>query len=206
GTARGRFARRMRSCGKGALCGGNAHSTPMLQYGIRQCQAAAGRPVHGDACARTHRLRSRVEARTSRFAAAWLPGNRHAMRIVPGTAIVPYLLHSCRAIDATAAVPRHAAAMTDQPTLEHLTALFNQRAWPQALALARTLKAALPPHPMLYYIAGIDSLGRAATMAPDNAEFAVHHAKALVLARRTRDARQEADRALALAPGRAQTL
>ncbi|ODT95358.1 MAG: sulfotransferase [Rhodanobacter sp. SCN 67-45] len=108
--------------------------------------------------------------------------------------------------------------MTDQPTLEHLTALFNQRAWPQALALARTLKADLPPHPMLYYIAGIaslemqqlpeaiDSLGRAATMAPDNAEFAVHHAKALVLARRTRDARQEADRALALAPGRAQTL
>lgn len=71
---------------------------------------------------------------------------------------------------------------------------------------------------MLYYIAGIahleqqrlpealEYLGRAAALAPDNAEFAVHHARALALARRTTDALAEADRARALVPARASDL
>ena len=108
--------------------------------------------------------------------------------------------------------------MTSRPSLDQLTTLFNQRAWPQALQTARQLIDGMPPHPMLHYMAGVAALelqqvpealaqlGKATLLAPDNAEFAVHHAKALALARRTRDARQEADRARRLPPRRPPTL
>lgn len=108
--------------------------------------------------------------------------------------------------------------MTSQLSLDHLTTLFNQRAWPQALQAARQLIGGMPSHPMLHYMAGVAALelhqipealaqlGRATMLAPDNAEFAVHHAKALAMARRTRDARQEADRAHRLGPQRPPTL
>jgi len=105
-----------------------------------------------------------------------------------------------------------------RPTFENLAALFNGRAWPRAAAMAETMMHWWPRQPMLYYIAGIahleqqrlpealEYLGRATALAPDNAEFAVQHARALALARRTTDALAEADRARVLAPARASDL
>ncbi|OOG59450.1 sulfotransferase [Rhodanobacter sp. C03] len=104
--------------------------------------------------------------------------------------------------------------MTDPAELfAQLTTAFNQRAWPQAQQLADRLLPLAPRHPGVNYIAGIaymqleqlpqalEYLRRAGILEPTRADFAVQYAKALCAARRNRDARVVADRAMALSPG-----
>jgi Flp pilus assembly protein TadD len=103
--------------------------------------------------------------------------------------------------------------MKDPATLySQLMAAFNQRAWRQSHELAKRLLPLAPNHPGVRYIAGIacmelgqlpmaiEHLGIADTLEPARADFVVNHAKALVLARRNRDAKAVADRAMALPP------
>ena len=91
-----------------------------------------------------------------------------------------------------------------------LTRAFDQRAWLQARELATRLLPLAPRHPVVNYIAGIASMElqqltsaleylRVATVIePSRADFAVHFAKALSLARRNREAKAAADHARAL--------
>lgn len=93
-----------------------------------------------------------------------------------------------------------------------LLTAFNQRSWKQARQLSARLLPVAPNHAGVHYMAGIASLEleeilqalghlhRAETLEPTRSDFAVHYAKALSLARRSRDAKVVADRARALAP------
>ena len=99
-----------------------------------------------------------------------------------------------------------------------LTRAFNQRAWPAARELAARLLPTAPRHPVVNYIAGIacmelrqfapalEHLHIAASMEPARADFAVHFAKALSLARRNVEAKAAADRARPLVVGDAAML
>lgn len=96
---------------------------------------------------------------------------------------------------------------------KQLTRAFDQRAWPQVKALASRLLPSAPHHPVVNYLAGIacmelkqwtpalEHLRIATVIDPSRAEFAVHFAKALSLARRNRDAKVAADRARTLSAG-----
>ncbi|MGH8158994.1 MAG: sulfotransferase [Rhodanobacter sp.] len=109
--------------------------------------------------------------------------------------------------------------MTDPAELyAQLTHAFNQRAWRPAQELAARLLPLAPRHPGVYYIAGIanlelqqippalEYLHRASALEPTRADYAVQFAKALTIARRTRDAKVAADRVLALSPSDPLTL
>jgi tetratricopeptide (TPR) repeat protein len=94
-----------------------------------------------------------------------------------------------------------------------VTHAFNQRAWPRAQAAAMKLLAIAPRHALANYIAGIasmelqqlapalDCLRRATMIDPERADFAVHFAKALSLARRNGEAKTAADRARSRSAG-----
>lgn len=107
----------------------------------------------------------------------------------------------------------------DIPTLQaSVSAAFNRHDWPQAHALARQLLAVAPRDAAAHYVAGIASLesnqvpvaiqhlGMAASLRPRHAEFVTQLARALGLARRNSDAKEVADRALALQPDEARVL
>ena len=99
-----------------------------------------------------------------------------------------------------------------------LTHAFDQRAWLPAKELAARLLSIAPRHPVVNYIAGIacmevrqfatalKHLHIATSMEPARADFAVHFAKALSLARRNVEAKVAADRARPLAVGDAAML
>ncbi|HEV7122784.1 MAG TPA: sulfotransferase [Rhodanobacter sp.] len=94
-----------------------------------------------------------------------------------------------------------------------LTRAFDRRAWPEVKALAARLLPLAPRHPLVNYLAGIacmelqqlapalEHLRLATVVEPSRADFAVHFAKALSLARMNRDAKMTADRARPLCAG-----
>lgn len=99
-------------------------------------------------------------------------------------------------------------AMADvSDVLHELIPAFNARAWERAQALATQLLFVAPTHALGHYIAGIASmemqqwgvalehLRQATAIEPDRADFAVHFAKALGLARHNAEAKAAADRA-----------
>lgn len=101
--------------------------------------------------------------------------------------------------------------MTDpNAALSQLSHAFNQRQWPLVRQLAGHLLPQMPNHPLVRYIAGIAEmelknmpmalthLHIATELEPKRVDFAVQFAKALVLVKMTREAREAADRALAL--------
>ena len=102
--------------------------------------------------------------------------------------------------------------------LAQLSQAFNRRDWPGTRVLARQLLPGLPKHPLLRYIAGVAEmelqnmpmalthLHLATELEPRRADFAVQFAKALTLVKMTREAREAADRTMALTPTDAATL
>ncbi|MEP7185329.1 MAG: sulfotransferase [Rhodanobacter sp.] len=103
--------------------------------------------------------------------------------------------------------------MTDPAALfAELTNAFNQRAWPEARALATQLLSIAPPHPAVHYIAGVASmelqempkalshLHQAADLDPNQIDILTQFAKALALVKMSPEARRAADRAMALGP------
>lgn len=109
--------------------------------------------------------------------------------------------------------------MTDTtPPLAELSQAFNRRDWLRTRQLANHLLPQMPRHPLLRYIAGVaetelqnmpmalSHLHLATELEPRRADFAVQFAKALTLVKMTREAREAADRAMALAPTDAATL
>lgn len=103
--------------------------------------------------------------------------------------------------------------MTDPAQLYgHLVAAFNQRQWQQVLDVAAKLLPLAPRHAGVSYITGIACmelqqmpaalgyLDQASNWEPTRADFATQFAKALTLVRRTSEALEAADRALALLP------
>jgi tetratricopeptide (TPR) repeat protein len=104
--------------------------------------------------------------------------------------------------------------MTDSSALFlELTRAFNQRAWSKAQALAERLLPLAPQHATTHYIAGVAALELqqmpqaltrlhvAAELAPARGDFVTQFAKALSLVKMTREAREAADKAMALNPG-----
>ncbi len=99
-----------------------------------------------------------------------------------------------------------------------LTNAFNRREWRLAQQLSEQLIPFAPRHAGVYYMAGIalvetqqiptavEYLRRASILEPDRADIAVQFAKALNLARRNREAKVAADRALTLEPKDGNTL
>jgi len=109
--------------------------------------------------------------------------------------------------------------MTDTTApLAELSQAFNRRDWLRTRQLANHLLPQMPRHPLLRYIAGVaetelqnmpmalSHLHLATELEPRRADFAVQFAKALTLVKMTREAREAADRAMALAPTDAATL
>ena len=103
--------------------------------------------------------------------------------------------------------------MSDPAALfAELTAAFNQRAWPRARALAMQLLPMAPRHPAVHSIAGVASmeleqmpealshLHQAADFDPNRVDVLTQFAKALALVKRLPEARDAADRAMALSP------
>ncbi|HWU75699.1 MAG TPA: sulfotransferase [Rhodanobacter sp.] len=103
--------------------------------------------------------------------------------------------------------------MTDPAALfAELTATFNQRAWPKALAQATHLLSIMPPHPAVHYIAGVAAmelqqmpkalshLHQAADLDPRRVDILTQFAKALALVKMSPEARRAADSAMALGP------
>lgn len=101
---------------------------------------------------------------------------------------------------------------TDHPSelYAQLAQAFNQGAWSRVKELAAHLLQLAPRHPLVNYMAGVacvesqqlapalEHLHLATLIEPKRADFAVQLAKALVLARRNRDAKAVADRVRAL--------
>lgn len=93
-----------------------------------------------------------------------------------------------------------------------LSQAFNRHDWFRTLQLANHLLPRMPQHPLLRYIAGVAEMERqnmpmalthlhvACELAPQRADFAVQFAKALTQVKMTREAREAADKAMALAP------
>ena len=102
--------------------------------------------------------------------------------------------------------------------LAELTKVFNRRDWSRAQHLANQLLPYMPQHPLLCYIAGVAAmelqqmpmalthLHIAAELAPQRVDIATQFAKALALVKMSREAREAATRAIALAPTDATTL
>lgn len=103
--------------------------------------------------------------------------------------------------------------MTDPANIyARLTQAFNQRAWRQAQELAARLLSLAPQHAQVHYIAGVahmelqdmpkalGHLHQAFELEPRRVDFATQFAKALAVARLLREAREIADKALALMP------
>ena len=103
--------------------------------------------------------------------------------------------------------------MTDPAQLYgHLVAAFNQRQWQQVLDVAAKLLPLAPRHAGVSYITGVACmelqqmpaalgyLDQASQWEPARADFATQFAKALTMVRRTSEALEAADRALALLP------
>jgi Flp pilus assembly protein TadD len=99
-----------------------------------------------------------------------------------------------------------------------LLTAFNQRNWTEAKLLSTQLLPMASNHSGVHYMAGIASLEleqvlpalthlhRAETLEPTRVDFVVQYAKALSLARRSREAKVVADRALALESAEPATL
>jgi tetratricopeptide (TPR) repeat protein len=89
---------------------------------------------------------------------------------------------------------------------------FNHRQWQQARAISGRLLPLVPNDPNVCYITGVTfleleelplALGflhKAADLAPERADYATQFAKALTMVRRSREALQAADKAMALRP------
>ena len=103
--------------------------------------------------------------------------------------------------------------MTDPAQLYgYLVAAFNQRQWQQVLDVAAKLLPLAPRHAGVSYITGVACmelqqmpaalgyLDQASHWEPTRADFATQFAKALTMVRRTSEALEAADRALALLP------
>lgn len=103
--------------------------------------------------------------------------------------------------------------MTDPAQLYgHLVAAFNQRQWQRVLDIASELLPLAPRHAGVSYITGIACmelqqmpaalgyLDQASHWEPTRADFATQFAKALTMVRRTSEALEAADRALARSP------
>lgn len=96
---------------------------------------------------------------------------------------------------------------------DKLISAFNQNDWPRVQQRAAQLIPVLPQDPVVHFMAGVacmqmaqlpqalDCLLRATRLEPGRADFLAQYAKALVLARRMREARQVADQAMVGAPG-----
>ena len=110
-------------------------------------------------------------------------------------------------------------AMTEPAHLyAQLVDAFNRRQWLQARAIAGRLLPMAPNHPEVSYITGVTfmeleemplALGflhKATDLAPTRADYWTQFAKALTMVRRTRDALDRADKAMALRPTDAFTL
>lgn len=109
--------------------------------------------------------------------------------------------------------------MTDPAaSFAELSQAFNRRDWPRTLQLANRLLPGMPKHPLLRYIAGVAEmelqnmpmalthLHVATDLEPLRSDFAAQFAKALVLVKMLREAREAADRAMAVADADAVTL
>lgn len=95
---------------------------------------------------------------------------------------------------------------------EGALAAFNRRDWRQTLELAARVVPQAPDHAGLHYIVGIAALelemlplavrhlARAAQLEPGNGNYGAQHARALSLARLTRESVEAANRAMALSP------
>jgi hypothetical protein len=93
-----------------------------------------------------------------------------------------------------------------------LTKAFEQRAWLKVKELVVRMLPFAPGHPAIHYMAGVacmelqepqaaaECLRKATLLEPSQVGFQVQFAKALTLASRNREAREAADRALALSP------
>lgn len=93
-----------------------------------------------------------------------------------------------------------------------LTKAFEQRAWPLVKELVVRMLPVAPRHPAIHYMAGVaclelhepqaavECLRKATMLEPNQVGFLVQYAKALTLASRNRDAKDVADRAMALSP------
>src|SRR3569623_539672 len=103
--------------------------------------------------------------------------------------------------------------MTDPAQLyAQLTEAFEQRAWLRVKELVVRMLPMAPRHPAVHNMAGVacmelqepqaavECLRRDDLLEPDQVGFLVQYAKALALAGRNRDAKDVADRALALSP------
>ena len=109
--------------------------------------------------------------------------------------------------------------MTDPEQLyAQLVAAFNRYDWPSVRVLATPLLPLATQHAGVHYLVGIaclelhdlphalKHLRQAAELDPTRAEFAVHHARALAMARQNSAAIAAADRAMKLGPHDARTL
>jgi Flp pilus assembly protein TadD len=95
---------------------------------------------------------------------------------------------------------------------DQLTKAFDRRAWPEVRERATRLLSLTPRHPGVYYMLGVasmesgdtsaaaEALRRATLLEPQRVGFIVQYAKALAAARRDQDAKDAADRAMALSP------
>ncbi|MEW9622823.1 tetratricopeptide repeat-containing sulfotransferase family protein [Rhodanobacter geophilus] len=94
--------------------------------------------------------------------------------------------------------------------LTRLSQAFNQRDWPGTRMLANQLLPDMPQHPLLRYISGVAEmelqnmpmalthLHIATDLEPRRPDFAVQFAKALVLVKMMHEAREAANRAMAV--------
>jgi Flp pilus assembly protein TadD len=106
------------------------------------------------------------------------------------------------------------------PTRAHakLVAAFNQSDWPRVQHRAAQLLLLAPDDAGVHFMAGVaclqmgqmpgavDALLKATQLEPRRADYFAHHAKALALVRRLREARLAADRAMALSSDDPRTL
>lgn len=126
--------------------------------------------------------------------------------------------------DATGRLP--APAQEDQGTtvidstraFGKLVAAFNQNDWPRVQQRAAQLLIVAPNDARVHFMAGVaflqmqqmpkalEHLLKATHIEPRRADYAAHYANALALARRHREARLVADRAMTLSPDNWQTL
>lgn len=95
---------------------------------------------------------------------------------------------------------------------DQLAKAFDQHAWPEVKERAVRLLPLAPHHPGVYYMLGVasmesgqmaaavEALHRATLLEPRRVGFIVQYAKALTAVRRSREAKLEADRAVALSP------
>ena len=109
--------------------------------------------------------------------------------------------------------------MNSPPDLQsRLIQAFNRNDWARVLQLAAELQPLAPKEAMAPFMAGVahmqlqqlqpavEQLHKATMLEPSRADFAAQYAKALELTKRMQEAKQVADRALALGPADPLTL